>query len=117
MFELKGALKELKEERQVSDNFKVREFVLTDDSTEYPQHIQMQTTQDRCDKLNGLKVGDRILVKFNIRGREWFNPQGEVKYFNSLDAWAIQKEEGGIGHNPQPVDINQGGKEDDPLPF
>ena len=30
-------------------------------------------------------------VSFNLRGREWTSPQGEVKYFNSLDAWRIEK--------------------------
>jgi single-strand DNA-binding protein len=28
---------------------------------------------------------------FNLRGREWVNPQGEKKYFTSLEAWKIDK--------------------------
>ena len=31
-----------------------------------------------------------VEVFFNLRGREWTNPQGEVKVFNTLDAWKIQ---------------------------
>ena len=34
---------------------------------------------------------DQIEVSFNIRGREWTSPQGEVKYFNTLEAWRIEK--------------------------
>ena len=83
-------LKEVKETRQVSEKFSVREFVLTDESSQYPQHVQFQATQDRCSLLDGFQIGSEITVNFNIRGREWTSPQGEVKYFNSLDAWRIE---------------------------
>lgn len=119
MFELKGALKVVNESVQVTEKFKKREFVLTDDSSQYPQDIAMQLTQDNCDKLNGLKAGDRILVKFNLRGREWINPQGEAKYFNSLDAWFVQKEDANnSAPSPQPVNIgNEADIQPDDLPF
>ena len=93
MYELKGSVKVVSETAVISDKFKKREFVITDDSSQYPQDIAMQLTQDNCDKLNGLKVGDRLLVKFNLRGRAWNDPKtGKDRYFNSLDAWFIQKE-------------------------
>jgi len=93
MFELKGSLKVVNETAVISEKFKKREFVLTDDSSQYPQDIALQLTQDNCDKLNGVKVGDRLLVKFNLRGRAWNDPKtGKDRYFNSLDAWFIQKE-------------------------
>ena len=34
-------------------------------------------------------VGQEIEVSFNMRGRKWTSPQGEDKYFNSLDAWRV----------------------------
>ena len=93
MYELKGTVKVLNETNVISEKFKKREFVITDDSSQYPQDIQLQLTQDNCDKLNGVKVGDRLLVKFNLRGRAWNDPKtGNDRYFNSLDAWFIQKE-------------------------
>ena len=93
MYELKGSVKVVSETAVISDKFKKREFVITDDSSQYPQDIAMQLTQDNCDKLNGVKVGDRLLVKFNLRGRAWNDPKtGNDRYFNSLDAWFIQKE-------------------------
>ena len=92
-YELKGSVKVVNETAVISDKFKKREFVITDDSSQYPQDIAMQLTQDNCDKLNGVKVGDRLLVKFNLRGRAWNDPKtGKDRYFNSLDAWFIQKE-------------------------
>ena len=90
MYQLRGVLKEVKETRQISEKFSLREFVLTDESTKYPQHIQLQATQDRCDLLDGLNIGEEVSVNFNLRGREWTNAEGEVKYFNSLDAWKIE---------------------------
>ncbi len=55
MFNLKGNLKTIKDARKVSDKFEVREFVVTDDSSQYPQHIQFQVTQDKCSIMDNFK--------------------------------------------------------------
>ena len=34
--------------------------------------------------------GDEIEVEFNLRGREWTSPSGDVRFFNSLDVWTLQ---------------------------
>ena len=114
MFEIKGSVKVLNETVVISDKFKKREFVLTDDSSEYPQDIQFQLTQDNVSKLDNVSVGDRLTVKFNLRGRAWNDPKtGNDRYFNSLDAWFIQKEENTPA--PQPVSMNEDEASD--LPF
>ena len=41
------------------------------------------------------KTGDEVSVDFNLRGREWNGPQG-IKYFNTLDAWKIEKLSGSV---------------------
>lgn len=119
MFQLKGRLKEVKDTRQVSEKFSVREFVLTDESSQYPQHIQFQATQDRCALLDGFQVGSEVTVNFNLRGREWTSPQGEVRYFNSLDAWRIEAADSAPA--PMAADIppaaSMGDGSDDDLPF
>lgn len=90
--EVTGILKKKMDTKQVSDKFKSREFVLTTDSSgNYPQQVSFQLNQDKCDLLNNFNVGDEIKLQFNLRGREWTNPQGEVKYFNTLEAWKIEK--------------------------
>lgn len=93
--DITGKLKVKGESQQISDKFRKREFVITDDSTQYPQHISFQLTQDKCGILDDYRVGTEIKVHFNLRGREWKNPQGEVKYFNSLEAWRIEGEKNG----------------------
>lgn len=88
--DITGILKLKTDAQQISDKFKKREFVLTDNSSQYPQHISFQLTQDKCNLLDQYNVGDELKVHFNLRGREWTSPKGEVKYFNTLEAWRIE---------------------------
>ena len=86
-----GILKVKNSEVKVSEKFRKREFVLTDNAQAYPQTILFQLTQDRCSLIENANVGDEIIVHFYLRGREWKNPQGEIKFFNSLDVFKIEK--------------------------
>lgn len=117
-FSITGKLKVVNETQQIKDTFRKREFVLTDDSSNYPQHISFQLIQDNCDLANGLQVGDEVQVMFNLRGREWTSPSGEVKHFNSLDAWKIERV--GVGAQPvapMPSEAPPLPQEEDDLPF
>jgi hypothetical protein len=89
--EVTGLLKVKFDTQKVSDKFTKREFVLTTDaSTPYPQQVSFQLTQDKCASIDALNNGEEVKVHFNLRGREWNGPQG-VKYFNTLEAWKIEK--------------------------
>lgn len=115
-YQLTGSIKVINETVQVSEKFKKREFVVTDNNNEmYPQDIMFQAVQDKCDVLDAYNVGDSITVSFNLRGREWTNPQGEVKYFNTLDAWRIEKTDGNVT-KAEPKQAEATEVEDD-LPF
>lgn len=87
--ELTGKIKLVKETQEVSASFKKREFVITTEE-QYPQHIQLEFAQAKCDDLNAICIGDTVKVSINLRGREWVNPQGETQYFNTLQAWKIE---------------------------
>lgn len=89
--QLTGIIKLKKDEQVINEKFRKREFILTDNSSQYPQVISFQLTQDRCSLLDSIQVGETVNVHFNIRGREWTSPQGEVKYFNTLEAWKIDR--------------------------
>jgi len=113
MYTLKGELKVIGDVQQISDSFKKREFVVVDSSSKYEQTISLQAVQDRTELLDKLKVGDNVEVTFFLRGREWTNPKGgEVKYFNSLDAWKIEKLD-----QAQPVQDSIVTDDEDSLPF
>ena len=128
-FQLIGKIKSIGAVEQKSDTFRMRMFVLTIDAdTNYPQHIQLQATNDKCDLLNSFTIGSDVSVAFNLRGREWVNPtDNTVKYFNTLDAWRIEAAtaqsspqsnpapmQNSIPENQVPVNVGTGG---DDLPF
>ena len=71
-------------------NFAKRDLVVTTDE-QYPQMILIEFVQDKCDILNKYKLGDSVKVGINLRGREWINPEGVAKYFNSIQGWRIDK--------------------------
>lgn len=89
--ELKGTVKKLPEIQTFTSGFQKREMVLLTQE-QYPQPISIEFLSDKIDLLNNVKEGDSVKVGINIRGREWTNPQGEVKYFNSITAWRLEKD-------------------------
>lgn len=96
-----------------ANGFRKRELVVTTDE-QYPQHIMIEFTQDKCDILNSYKQGEPVKVSINLRGREWVNPQGETRYFNSIQGWRIEREQGA---NTQPAQTQQPADFRDDLPF
>ncbi len=88
--EVSGKVKVVGVEQQVSPTFRKRELVVTTDE-QYPQSIMIEFIQDKSDLLNSVSVGDNVKVSINLGGREWVNPQGETKYFNSIKGWRIEK--------------------------
>ena len=100
--EVTGQLKMKFDTQRISEKFQKREFVLsTELSTPYPQHVSFQLTQDKCNLLDQYNLGDEIKIQFNLRGREWNGPQG-IKYFNTLEAWRIEKVSASTGASSTP---------------
>lgn len=91
MSDVIGKIKMIGATQEVSASFKKRELVVTTEE-QYPQHILIEFAQDKCDLLNNYQVGQNVKVSINLRGREWVNPQGETKYFNSIQGWRIEKD-------------------------
>ena len=88
---IKGRIIEIGSTQQVTNTFKKREFVIEyADNPQYPEFIKFEMIQDKCDLLDNHKVGDELDVHFNLKGRKWTDPKGEVKYFNSLQAWRLE---------------------------
>ena len=113
--EVSGKLHTIFETKQVTDRFQKREFVVEmADNPKYPQVVLFQLTGDRCALLDRLKVGEEVRIEFSLRGREWRSPQGEVKYFNSLDVWAVEPLRAGRGRGDEPPPL---GDDDRPAPM
>ena len=124
--EVHGRIKMIDETKTYGNNgFRKREVVVTTEE-QYPQHILVEFVQDKCDLLNNYSVGQMVKISINLRGREWVNPQGETKYFNSIQGWRIenlQQEQGSDNMPPVPPmeafepadDLNE--EDHDDLPF
>lgn len=97
--EISGRVKHVGQDQQVTASFKKRELVVTTDE-QYPQQILIEFVQDKTEYLDGYKVGEDVIVKINLRGREWINPQGETKYFNQIVGWQISRR---VVQGPPPV--------------
>ena len=104
-----------------ASGFRKREVVVTTDE-QYPQMIMIEFVQDKCDLLNSYAVGQDVKVSINLRGREWINPEGVAKYFNSVQGWRIEAMQAAAPQDLPPVDQFQPAAgttnaEPDDLPF
>ena len=101
--EIQGRIKQIFPSQVIGQNgFEKRDLVIITEE-QYPQTIIIQFTQQRCDLLNNLQVGQNVKVYINIRGREWTNQQGEIKYFNTIEGWKIEVIQTTNVANQQPV--------------
>ena len=59
--------------KQVSEKFKVQEFILIVGQPEdkYPQEVKFQLVNDNIDLLDFIQVNDVVEVTFDLRGREY----------------------------------------------
>ena len=101
--EIQGRIKQIFPSQMIGQNgFEKRDLVIVTEE-QYPQTIIIQFTQQRCDLLDSLQVGQIVKVYINIRGREWTNPQEETKYFNTIEGWKIEVIQTTNVANQQPV--------------
>lgn len=88
--ELQGTVKKIFETQTFASGFQKRELILLTQE-QYPQPISIEFLSEKIALLDNLSEGDQIKVGINIRGREWTNPEGQVKYFNSITGWRLEK--------------------------
>ena len=89
--------------KSVSASFQKRTLLVeTSANPEYSSPVLFEATQQRTDLLDAVKEGDTATVHFNMRGREWVSPQGETKYFTSLQIWKVE-----VAQSTQPVAATQ----------
>ncbi|MFL2638783.1 MAG: DUF3127 domain-containing protein [Flavobacteriaceae bacterium] len=123
--DISGKIKLINETKEYGSNgFRKREVVVTTEE-QYPQDLLIEFIQDKCDILDSYKVGESVKIDINLRGREWESPQGEIKYFNSIQGWRIEKFSESNENDIPPVPNNEtfeqsedlNNDEPDDLPF
>ena len=107
--EVTGKVKLINDTKEYGEKgFRKRELVITTNE-QYPQNILIEFIQDRTDLLDAYNIGDFVKIDINLRGKEWTNDKGEVKYFNSIQGLRIEKLEESdddvvsTGNPPPPV--------------
>lgn len=115
-FKMTGNVVMVGETLEISEKFRKRDLVIETEG-EYPQKVSFQFAQDNTKKLDSIAEGSNVEVSFNVRGREWTSPQGEVKYFNTLEGWRIEEMEA-VAEAPKASASNASSDDgDDDLPF
>lgn len=100
--EVQGKIKQIGETQTFGSNgFRKREMVITTEE-QYPQFLLIEFIQDKTDLLDNCQVGQQVKVSINLRGREWINPQGEAKYFNTIQGWRIESLQPAGGSSEMP---------------
>lgn len=115
-----GKIVEKFDTQEIKESFRKREFILEyAENPQYPEFLKLELIQSNCEQLDGVEPGDEVAVSFNLKGRKWTDPQGEVKYFNSLQAWRIEKKSATQQEAPpQNSDwMKEDFSSDDDLPF
>ena len=101
--EVQGTIKLIDQTKTYGSNgFRKRELVITTEE-QYPQHLMIEFVQDKTDLLDAYQVGQAVKVSINLRGREWVSPQGDTKYFNSIQGWRIENLEQAAGEDMPPM--------------
>lgn len=122
--EVTGIIRKIEDTQQIKETFKKRSLILTTEE-QYPQHLNIEFLQDKTSILDQYNEGDKVTVGINLRGREWTSPQGEVKYFNSINGWKIDRVSAASPEQNSAPAPDQGStpdmppmqEEDDDLPF
>ena len=107
IYEYTGVVEKVLATQTFASGFSKRDIVLTDDvgsDTKWPNHIAFTFKKDAASVLDTVKEGQRVKIRFAIDGREWTNPQGQVKYFTDLTGLKLDVlNEDGTSTEPVPA--------------
>lgn len=88
--------------------FRKRLVVLEQSNSRFTNYIPFEFTNDGCDTVDDLKVGDEVDISYRLSGRKWQkDPQSEVKFFLSAEATSFQVVKGKTATPSNSADPNQ----------
>jgi Domain of unknown function (DUF3127) len=87
--------------------FRKRLVVLEQQNGRFANYIPVEFTNDACDAVDDLKLGDEIDITYRLSGRKWQkDPHSEVKYFLSAEAMGFTRVGDGGGRGLDEDDLN-----------
>lgn len=117
MFKVQANVKSVGQTIPVSEKFSKRELVVEIPDDKYPQIVQFEATQDKCELLDNIGSGQQVEITFALRGREWTNASGETKVFNTLNLVRIEAIGGAPTPAPKAAPVAATTDDEDSLPF
>jgi len=93
--EITGTIKVLGNLEKVSDKLTKKQVVVTTDE-QYPQDIAIEFLNDKIDTLKNFKVGNKVIIGINLRGREY-----NGKYYNNIVGWRVSADLGEVTNSQQ----------------
>ncbi len=92
-YELEGQIDTIFSTKTFDSGFCVREFIVETVDEKYPQMVKLQVVKDKCDALDEYNEGDKVDVKFNLRGNKIAEGKWEGNVFNKNECWDMKKKE------------------------
>lgn len=72
--------------------FRKRTVVLEQQNGRFANYIPLEFTNDGCDLVDDLRLGDEVDITYRLGGRKWQkDPSSEVKYFLALRRWRLPR--------------------------
>lgn len=99
--------------------FRKRLVVLEQDNGRFTNYVPVEFTQDRCDTVNDLKVGDDVEITYRLNGRKWQkDPSSEVKFFLNAEGTSFKVHGGSEGNSAAANDeFAEASFDEDDIPF
>jgi hypothetical protein len=88
---VKGKVHVIEETKSFGQSgFRKRLIVIEQDKGRFTNYIPVEFTNDSCDTLDELRVGDEVEIPYRLNGRKWQrDPQSEVKFFLNAEGLAF----------------------------
>jgi hypothetical protein len=71
--------------KQVSEKFRIQEFILKVGDDKYPQEVKFQLVNDKIDLLDFIQVNDTVDLVFELRGRAY-----KETHYNTLNVLELK---------------------------
>ena len=89
---VRGIVHFIDETRTYGQNgFRKRLVVLEQEKERFTNFVPVEFTNDNCDSVDSLKVGDDVEIDYRLSGRKWQkDAKSEVKYFLNAEGLRFQ---------------------------
>lgn len=108
-FELTGRVAFVSELDAKNEKYPKRTITIEEEG-EYPNSATVEFSGEKLNLLDGVRVGQKVTVHFNLSAREW-----NGKYFQNLRGWKIDFHKAESEPLPEPPPVSVTNQDDFPF--